>query len=64
MDDSKKIPVVGLEAALNAASYLTSFLHYSDFTSFPKEVHEALLKSLASLYEEISNYESFHNSKE
>lgn len=64
MNDSQKLPVVGLEAALNAASYLTSFLHYSDFTAFPKEAHEALQKSLASLFGEISQYESFHNSKE
>lgn len=61
--ESQKLPVVGLDAALNASSYLASFLHYSQFCEFPKEVHDALLKSLALLYEEISKYESWYNEK-
>ena len=64
MDESKKISVVGLDAAFDASSYLTSFLHYSDFSAFPKEVHDLLLRSLADLHEEISIYESWHNEKE
>lgn len=64
MEQEKKLPIVGLEAAMNASSYLSSFLHYSDFSTFPKEVHDALSRTLATLYEEITAYENWRNGAE
>lgn len=64
MEQTKKLPIVGLDAAINASSYLSSFLHYSDFSAFPKEVHDGISQSLATLYEEITAYENWRNSAE
>lgn len=64
MEQEKKLPIVGLDAALNASSYLSSFLHHSDFSTFPKAVHDGLSQSLSDLYEEIAAYENWRNSAE
>lgn len=48
--EQKNLPVVGLEAAINAVNYLTSFFHY---VSLPDEVITELTPLVTSMKSEI-----------
>lgn len=52
MEQEKKLPVVGLDAAINAINYLTSFYYYVDL---PSEVVDELRPLIVSMKESILN---------